>query len=889
MSLTGTQIGPYRVGPPLGSGAMGEVYRAHDSNLGRDVAIKLLPLDVSQDADRRARVEREARLLAALHHPHIATIFAVEHTARGLALVMELVEGPTLAERIAGGPLPARDALPIARQIAEALDAAHEKGIVHRDLKPANIKLTAGGQVKVLDFGLATAGESAASGGSIVATQLVSQPGTIVGTAQYMSPEQARGHVVDKRTDIWAFGCVLYELLTARPVFDGQTSSDVMAKVIEREPAWNVLPAGTPPGVRRLLERCLDKDPKRRLRDIGDAGREIDDAMVAPVQPIGQSGHRANQLAWAAALAVTAVVFGLLAWRFTSRLSSASTSAPVARLVVMPAEPMPLTAEGIVAISPDGRRLAYVAGRDARRQLFVRGLDDFVAKPIPGTEGADSPVFSPDGEWLAFVADQKVKKVALAGGPPQTLAESVENLGLDWGPDNSIFFIVGRAGSGMWRVSASGGSPTLVTTLGPRDTGLLSPHVLPDGKALLFSALIGSTSAQEIYVLSLQGGERRAIAKGAAPRYLSSGHVVFLQAGTLLAMPFDPVRLEATGAPVVVSQGVRQTGLGTPQFGFSKSGTMVYVPASGGARQDALVWVDRQGMEQPAGLSGGIYEMPRLSPDGRRVALQMASGAGASTDLWLHDLGRDTLSRLTFDGSSLFPLWAPDGRRIAFSSSKTGRFIIFSRTFDGGPQEELLPARQPVTYPLAWSPDGQSLAIVSVSLTTANDIQVFDTHDHGAPRPFVETPFREGAPTFSHDGRWVAYVSDQSGRQEIYMRPFPGPGGEITISTEGGNEPVWARQTGQLFYRHGTTMMAVDIVMSPALAVGKPHALFDKPYNAQQRVLAQLRRHVRWPAFPDAQERFAGCSDTDQCRAQLVRRVETSRTHGSSPVTVLSS
>jgi Tol biopolymer transport system component len=839
----GTQLGPYRIEAVLGSGGMGEVYRARDTRLGRDVAIKVLREVWHADSDGRSRFEREARLLAALNHPHIASIYGVEETTGGRrALVLELVEGRTLADRLAPGKFAIKETLSIAAQVADGLDAAHERGIIHRDLKPANIKVTPDGRVKILDFGIAKLASAQFDEADVTDALTLSSnrtcQGTLLGTPSYMSPEQARGHNVDKRTDVWAFGCVLYEMLTGRTVFQGETTSDVVAAILTREVDFAALPTATPPAVRKLLQRCLEKDRKRRLHDIADARIEIEDALANP--GVAHKPVRGTSMRVMTASAIAALILGgIIGWYFKPAVKL-STDLPgkVARLTITPAVPLlefvsrssPCRVTdcgpGTVAISRDGRRIAYTGQSGGVERLYVREIDQFESTPVSGSEGGHTPAFSPDGQSIAFISDSKIKKVSLAGGTPQVLCDSVEGDGLSWAVDDTLLFNPGLA-KGVWGIAAKGGIPMAMTRIEGREYQHRFPEFLPNGKNILYSALNGIAD-EEIYVQSLETGKRRFITKGIFAHYISTGHLAFVQGGTLFTVPFDIDRLQITGTPVAVLQRI-QTIADTPQIAFSQTGTIVYLPATGQNVDPTLVWVDRAGREQPTAASGRMFAQPHLAPDGRRVVVSVRA---PSSDLWSFDLARGTWSRQTYDGQSSFPVWAPDGLRLVFASAKAGPTNTFWKPVDGPESsEQPLISGDFATFPFSLSSDGQLLAYVKADPTNGQDIWVLPVAEPAKQRPFLQTRFREGAPQFSPDGRWIAYVSDESGRTEIYVRPFPGPGEKWTVSSDGGNEPVWARKSKELFYRSGDAMMVVDVATNPSFSVGKPRQLFQKPYE----------------------------------------------------------
>jgi len=847
---TGAMVGPYRIDRLIGAGGMGEVYRARDTNLGRDVAIKVLPDAFTSDPERLRRFEHEARVLAALNHPHIASIHGLEEEADPSpgsrqpavrALVLELVEGETLADRIARGPVPLADALPIARQIAEALEAAHEKGIIHRDLKPANIKITPAGVVKVLDFGLAKA-VADVTGADVSRSPTVTVGGTrdgvILGTPAYMSPEQARGQAVDKRTDIWAFGCVVYEMLSGQAAFGGATVSDVIVSVLERDPAWNALPATVPPGVHRLLRHCLEKDPVRRLRDAGDVRIEIEDLAVRAGEPAAKPiAPSRSMMPWVVLIGtVMAAVIGSWSWINYSRRPAFEPTGPSARFTIQFPSDAPMIGQiGVgsqLALSPDGSQLAYIARAvQGSNRLYVRKVDQLESRRVPGADGAVDPFFSPDGQWIGFFVGQKLMKVALAGGLPQTIWELdplAEPAGASWSPDDSVVFA--KPGAGLWRVPSTGGTPTAVTTLTSNEANHLWPDVLPGGKAVLFTAVPVSGEPQ-IYVQSLETGQRRALGPGVAAHYLSSGHVVYGLGGSLFAVPFDAERLDLAGKAVKVVDNVLSKGdaaVGVPQAAFSRVGSLAFVSTT--PLPLTLLWADRRGEERPLNVPTRSYFQPRLAPDEQRLAVMIAG------DVWLWDFSRENLSRLTDDGGHNYLLWTPDGHRVSFLSnsgavaSGARGTIAWKPVEDSNADAESLLSGQTSGAPLSWSPDGRVLAFVNLHPVTRQDIWTLRVNEKSQPRPFLQTRFAEGGPAFSPDGRWLAYVSDESGRSEVYVQPFPGPGAKFVISTGGGSEPVWPRRGHELFYRNGDEMMAVDVTTGLTFAAGKPRRLFDGRY-----------------------------------------------------------
>jgi len=840
----GTRLGSYEVVAQIGAGGMGEVYEARDTKLGRNVAIKVLPAAFVNDSERLSRFQREARMLAALNHPNIAAIYGLEESGPIRALVMELVEGPTLAERIRGGAIPLDEALPIARQVADAVEYAHDKNVIHRDLKPANIKVTADGAVKVLDFGLAKAmSEESAEGdmsNSPTLSMAATRQGVILGTAAYMSPEQAKGKPVDRRTDIWAFGCVFYEMLTGKQAFQGEDITEVLASVVKSEPAFDALPARTPALIRNLLRRCLEKNPRRRLGHISEARVLIEDVLSGAVtaEPVAEAAIASAPLAWKRALpwatgVVVSVMTGFAVWM----LRPAPPPLPVSRVVIpLPArDPLAGTAGSMLALSPDGTQLAYVAG--AQQRIYLRALDAMEAKPLTGTEGATSPFFSPDGQWIGFFANGKLKKVAVSGGAVLTLCDAGNPRGGTWGANDTIVFAAGNT-TGLSQVPAAGGESGALTKL---KEGVLShrwPQFLPDGKTILYTIGVGTSyDDANIVVQRLDSAEPKVLIRGGTyPQYAPTGHLVYYRAGTIMAVPFDASRLEVRGTPAPALEGVMSGagGTGAGQFSFSSLGSLVYVP--GGPQdlaQQTLVWVDRKGAAQPLPAPPHAYANPRFSPDGRQVAFDIAEAG--KQDIRIYDLMRDTLTRLTFEGINAFPVWTPDGKRVAYRSQQSGAFNIFWKPADGSGAEERLTTSPNNQSPSYFSLDGRTLGYILQNSKTGWDLWELPLEGERKPRPFLQTPFNEITQRLSPDGRWVAYLSDESGRYEVYVQPFPGPGGKWQISTDGGGEVSWSPKGNELFYRTGDQrekMMAVDIHAQPSFSAGKARLLFEGPYTS---------------------------------------------------------
>jgi serine/threonine-protein kinase len=838
----------------LGAGGMGEVYRARDTRLDRTAAIKVLPEAFAADAQRVARFQREAKVLASLNHPHIATIYGFEEADGITALVMELVEGPTLADRIAQGPIPLDEALPIAKQIAEALEAAHEQGIIHRDLKPANVKVRSDGSVKVLDFGLSKALEPVSAGGAdatasptITSPEVMTRIGMILGTAAYMSPEQARGLALDKRTDIWAFGCVLFEMLTGRRAFEGYTLSDTLASVLKSEPDWTRLPTETPAPIHRLLRRLLERDPGRRLHDIGDARIEIEDALQVPRcgPSIAAAAATSRPPVWRRALpwgiAGVAVTVASLLWApwHTARPPALSRRASVE----LGTDASLATDTGpALALSPDGSLLAFVARKSINDapELYVRRLDQLRAALLPGTEGARHPFFSPDGKWVAFFADGKLKKIPVTGGAAATLCEVPNDQGASWADDATIVFGSG-ARQGIFKVSSEGGTPAPLTVLDPAagERSHRWPQVLPTASAVLFTTV--RVLDDLVVVQSLTTRQRKILHRGHYARYLPSGHLIYAYRGMVFAAPFDVARLEMTGPPTPVLEDVAvDEPRAAAQYTFSSEGTFSYVPGGNSeSRRVSIHWMDRDGDIQPLRSLPGRYRNPTFSPDGRRLAVDIYDTQ--EQDVWVYDWQRDMMSRVTSDaGSQVGGVWTPDGGGIAYASRPTDSdpFNIYWRRPDGTGDGQRLTVSEYDQVPNSWHPSGRMLAFVEEHGETSWDIMILPIEKDvtsgwkaGQPFPFLKSRFPEGHAAFSPDGRWLAYTSVESGRGEVYVRAFPGSGRQLQISSGAEGFPRWSQSGNELFYLADDQRMMVSTyaVLGDSFQAGKPRLFAQDP------------------------------------------------------------
>ena len=826
---------------------MGQVYRARDTKLDRDVAIKILPEAFAHDTDRLARFQREAKTLASLNHPNIAAIYGLEESGGMAALVMELVEGDDLSQRIARGAIPLDEALPIAKQIAEALEAAHEQGIIHRDLKPANIKVRSDGTVKVLDFGLAKAMEPAsalrASAGQAlsmsptITSPAMTQAGMILGTAAYMSPEQARGKTVDKRADIWAFGCVLFEMVSGRPPFTGDTVSETLADVMKSEPPWPTLPASVPTNLHGLIRRCLVKEPRQRIRDVGDVRLALEGAFETTA-PQTTAAATSPDLRWtrtaafrlaAAAAVVASAVAGIGVWILSRATPEAS---PIARLAIaLPDDQRFADLQNpALAVSPQGTLVAYAAESGGRQQLHVRAIDGVESKALAGTEGATNPFFSPDGRWIGFFAQGKLKKVSVEAGTTQALCDAPNGRGGSWA-GGDIYFAATNA-AGLSKVSADGGAPTEVTTL-DRAKGEVShrwPQVLPGDGALMFTAWTGpGVDETQVVVQRLGSRERTVVVQGGeSGRYVASGHLIYARDDELFAVPFDLDAMRASAQAVRLGDSVWSGAEGT-QYAVSDNGVIVSVSGSPGRYERRLVWAGRDGRVEPLAAPPRNYSGNAvISPDGRRAAVDIETG---TVGVWLYDFLRATLTPLTTGkGSSQAPRWTPDGTHIVYRGTRAGFRNLWWKTVDDTANEERLTTGKLTQTPGSWSGDGQWLAYYEIDPATGSDIWALPSGGDRKPRVVVRTPSAEGYPRLSPDGRWLAYTSDESGRDEVLVQSFPEPGGRTQISTSGGVEPVWSRDGRELFYLKGDAMMVVEIRTSPTFAAGAPRKLFEGRY-----------------------------------------------------------
>ena len=864
MSLTpGTRLGIYEVTAKIGEGGMGEVYQARDTTLDRDVALKVLPEAFTADPDRLARFQREAKVLASLNHPNIGAIYGLEAAGDTQALVLELIEGPTLADRIAEGPIPVDEAMTIAKQIAEALEAAHERGIIHRDLKPANVKVRPDGTVKVLDFGLAKAatpeaGRTSGSESPTMSLTAATQMGMVIGTAAYMAPEQARGKVVDKRADVWAFGVVLYEMLTGQRAFVGEDTSLTLAAVMTGNPDMDRLPTALPTAVRKCLERCFQKEPRTRVRDIGDVQLAMEGAFETTVLASANEVGAAQSLwqrpgAWLVVSLI--VVVGLTG--FLVLQSPPTSGSRVVRFVESTEGRMTFPREGrAVAISPDGNLLGYAA----KNELYLRAFGSAVATQIPGSNDGTAPFFSPDGEWIGFFTTRQLKKVAVSGGLPFVVCDVPRGLSGTWGVDGTIVF--SRHGlTGLFRVQASGGSSEQFTTRIDSDGDHDFPDFLPDGKAVLFSISGPNFNFDDgqIVAQSLETGERTVVVDGGFnPRWVETGHLVYARGGGLFAVEFDPAQLQLKGEPVQFVSGVMQTGAGA-QYAVSNDGSVVYVAGDSTttAPEAELVWVDREGREEVLPVSPNSFGAPRVSPDGNRVIVNV--DGVTESDIWLSEISRGTLSKLTTSSAIDGPaIWSPDGEQIVFYSERDEKFALYRMSANGrDAAEHLVDLPGEMAVPSHWTPDGSSVIFSYRGNNDSYDIGVLSVEGEPEWFPLLETETEETNGNVSPDGQWIAYTSDETGSAEVYIERFPDLGYRTLVSTGGGRNPVWSKDGRELFYRDldRGVLMGVEVTNEPALIVGVPEILFGGRYG-----LTRLEMRV-YDVAPDGQ-RFLMLKET---------------------------
>jgi Tol biopolymer transport system component len=839
----GTRLGPYEILAPLGAGGMGEVYRARDTRLDRDVALKVLPAHLSASPELQRRLEREAKAVSQLSHPHICTLYDVGREGETDFLVMEYLEGETLAHRLEQGPLPLDQALRTAGEIADALDKAHRQGVVHRDLKPGNIMLTKSG-AKLLDFGLAKLREASSGEGAGIESALPTQArplteeGKIVGTYPYMAPEQLEGKAADARTDIFAFGAVLYEMVTGKRAFEGKSRASLIAAIMSSEPRpITELQPMTPPLLDRVVRRCLAKDPDERWQSAGDLAAELGWIAEGLAQREEPAPSRAApwKLVHAVWAGATVALLAGLVWSLSRAPEPGSIPrSPVRAVLPMAAGEEIAVARHLpfsvgrpsVALSPDGSKMALVVADDDSTRLHLRVLAEAESTPVAGTEGGFDPFFSPDGEWLGFFTEDRVKKVSLRGGEAVTLSEAPNPMGGVWSEDDTVVFSAWQ-GERLARVSAFGGEPEPLEL----PAGYFSvywPAALPGGEAVLLTAFEPSVSANSDFWSLLAyfpdtGHAKVLLHGGAFARYVPTGHLLYARGGALHAAPFDVQRIEVTGASTPVLDGVRVELNGAAQVSCSRDGTLVYVP--GGAMSVAeFTWVGRDGAAKPLGIPPRAFGTFQLSPEGRRLAVVVND---RRQEIWTYDLERGTRNTLAAEGTNESPIWAPDGARVAFLSVRDGRGVVFSMAPDGGDApDELTEAQERLLYPSSWTPDGKALVLDSWSAGAGTALWILPWQDEREVRPFLDTPASEWGSDLSPNGRWIAYTSDVAGRFEVYVQPFPEGGRTWTISTSGGEEPIWSPKGDELFYRDGDRLLAVPVSIEPKVAAGKPQEAF---------------------------------------------------------------
>jgi Tol biopolymer transport system component/tRNA A-37 threonylcarbamoyl transferase component Bud32 len=865
----GQSLLQYRLIEQIGAGGMGVVWRATDGALGRDAAIKILPDVFSGDPERLVRFEREAKLLASLSHPNIAAVYGL-HVSDGVRfLAMEMVKGEDLAARLARGPLPVDEALTLGRQIAEALETAHENGVIHRDLKPANIRLAADGTAKVLDFGLAKAFDTFAVSGSDqqvlspTMTSAGSVMGMILGTAAYMSPEQARGKPVDRRTDVWSFGCVMYEMLTGKRPFDGETVSDSIGKILQTDADLSGLPARTPRAVRELIARCLVKDPKRRLRDMGDARIALEDAARAGAESAAEAGPAAPSPAWRGwlpwAVAAIAIAAAVTVFAVAPRGGTAANATRGAKFVALNAPGGMRFSDqpGDVVVAPDGRSIVIVATTDdGTSRLYLRRFDDPAWRTLPGTEGAYFPFWSGDGRYLGFFASNKLKKIAIGGGTAETICDAAAGRGGTWNQDGLILFAPGPSGP-LMQVKAEGGAVTEATELDAAkgEVGHRFPRFLPDGRHFMYASVPVHEGGHDSWLASLGSKERKLVVNSdGVPSFAAPDRLVYRRNKTLYVQSFDPIAGHLSGEPrPLVEAGLAEGFMASPTSSAPGSGVLAFMPLLDVSSE--LVWFSLDGVQgDTLPLAAGQYNDVRFSPDGTRVAtarFERDNPLTSGSDIWLIDLARRNGSRVTFDPQFEFsPVWSPDGKTIFYNGNKTGAYLIYRLSAEGaGEPVAISKARGLSQSPNDITPDGRQLVFGSQEPQTGFDLWILDTAGGTPPVPYLNTAYNDFNARLSPDGRWIAYTSNENGRDEVYVQSFPTLGSKVQVSNGGADSPVWRRDGKRLFFlAPDGSLMAADVTPGAALRVAAPVKLFRFPRSTNfyditpdgQRVLASM-------------------------------------------------
>jgi len=848
--LPNTELSHYRIVSKIGAGGMGEVYRAHDARLDREVAVKVLPLDFAADRNRLQRFEQEAKATSALNHPNILTVYDIGEYEGSPFIVSELLEGEELRERLDDGPIAIRKAIEYAQQIVSGLAAAHEKGIVHRDLKPENLFVTKDDRVKILDFGLAKlrANSGDSSGSEDATRKAITNPGVVMGTVGYMSPEQVRGQATDHRSDIFAFGAILYEMLSGQRAFRRETTAETMAAILKEEPPeltdTNVK---INPQLDKLIHRCLEKKPERRFHSAHDLGFALESLSSAsgfavPVSATAQVDSslssrwplKRETLGWivaAVCLLIAAIVAGLL---YRSRNSSNSNAEPIKQFTLAQPAEGPLSVQSLALVfSPDGTHLISTQMISGKPQLFDRSLSSASAQPIDGTTGAADPFFSPDGQWIGFFASGALKKVPINGGAAETVSKAENPRGGTWASDGSIIFTPGTDAP-LYRVSANGGPAEAISTVdgASHERSHRWPDALPNGKGILFSVAYDTGNPLDdatIALLDLKTGKHKVLIKGGVfGRYLSPGYITYARRNSLFAVPFDLKTLEITGPPLTALENVWMSPSNARvQISFSSTGDLVYLEGRSSESQDAnqpLVWLDRHGVEQPLTEARQRFSKPRLSGDGQTIFVEVASPEAA---IWAYDMNRGTLQRITHGGVSYGPVPSPDGTRVAYEATRDGVAGTLIASVDGTDEQRLTSTKR-IDIPTSWSPDGKLIAITTVGESGNLEVRLVSVEGDHTPQILVQGAFNAGAARFSPDGHWLAYVSDESERNEVYVRPFPEAGPRVAISATGGTQPAWSRDGRELFFRNGDQQLAVSISYSPRFVAGKPEVLFSR-------------------------------------------------------------